>query len=221
MTGIGFDKKKTGDLKSLASSSTDQFKGKLTYLTEMRDTVGLAAIQLGHRPGGPHPGAVPRRPWPRSRRRSRPASCGQVTGNYYVEDMAGGDVDHRHGLVGRRADAAGPDQKPDQDFQWALPTEGGMLWTDNMVIPKGADQQGQAELWIDFYYDPENAATVEACVNYVCPVKGAREVMLADRPGDRRTTRSSSRRRRWPRGSTSSGRRPRTRTRAGPRTSPR
>ena len=53
-----------------------------------------------------------------------------------------------------------------------------MLWTDNMVIPKGAENKGQAELWINFYYEPVNAATVEAWVYYVCPVKGAREAMV-------------------------------------------
>jgi spermidine/putrescine transport system substrate-binding protein len=53
-----------------------------------------------------------------------------------------------------------------------------MLWTDNMCIPKGAPNKGQAERWIDFYYDPTNAATIEAYVNYVCPVAGAKEAML-------------------------------------------
>ena len=48
-----------------------------------------------------------------------------------------------------------------------------MLWTDNMVIPKGTPNKAQAERWIDFYYDPMNAATIEAYVNYVCPVAGA------------------------------------------------
>jgi spermidine/putrescine transport system substrate-binding protein len=72
-----------------------------------------------------------------------------------------------------------PEQSKDQDFQWVLPKEGGMLWTDNMCIPKGAENKGQAELWINFYYEPENAATIEAWVNYVCPVKGAAEAMLA------------------------------------------
>ena len=30
-----------------------------------------------------------------------------------------------------------------------------MLWTDNMVIPKGSPNKPQAERWIDFYYDPD------------------------------------------------------------------
>ena len=71
-----------------------------------------------------------------------------------------------------------PDQKPTQDFQWVLPKEGGMLWTDNMCIPKGAKNKTQAVSFINFYYDPTNAATIEAYVNYVCPVKGAKDEML-------------------------------------------
>ena len=54
-----------------------------------------------------------------------------------------------------------------------------MLWTDNMVIPKGSPNTAQAARWINFYYEPENAATIEAWVNYVCPVAGAKEAMVA------------------------------------------
>jgi spermidine/putrescine transport system substrate-binding protein len=101
-----------------------------------------------------------------------------VTGNSYVEDMAGGGVIVSIAWSGDVLGLLVPDQKPDQDFQWALPKEGGMLWTDNMVIPKGSPNGAQAARWIDFYYEPANAATIEAYVNYVCPVAGAKDEML-------------------------------------------
>ncbi|MGZ3447864.1 MAG: hypothetical protein ACXU88_19425, partial [Myxococcaceae bacterium] len=34
-----------------------------------------------------------------------------------------------------------------------------------------------AEKWIDFYYDPVNAAKLSAWVNYICPVEGAQQEM--------------------------------------------
>jgi spermidine/putrescine transport system substrate-binding protein len=71
-----------------------------------------------------------------------------------------------------------PGQKATQDFQWVLAKEGGMLWTDNMAVPKGSPNKRLAQTWINWYYDPKNAAVIEAYVNYVCPVAGAREVML-------------------------------------------
>ena len=181
MTGIGFDKNKTGDLTSIDVFFTDQFKGKLTYLSEMRDTVGLSAIKLGH-----DPATLTQAQFDEALAAVDAAVKSgivrQVTGNSYVEDMAGGSAILAMAWSGDVLSLLVPDQKPDQDFQWELPTQGGMLWTDNMVIPKGATNKAQAERWIDFYYDPQNAATIEAYVNYVCPVKGAKEVMLQSSP---------------------------------------
>jgi spermidine/putrescine transport system substrate-binding protein len=98
--------------------------------------------------------------------------------------MAAGDVIVAIAWSGDVSGLLVPDQTEAQDFQWALPTEGGMLWTDNMVLPKGAKNKAQAEAWINFYYVPENAATIEAYVGYVCPVKGAEEFLAdeADNP---------------------------------------
>ena len=47
-----------------------------------------------------------------------------------------------------------------------------------MCIPKGAKNKAQADSFINFAFDPINAATIEAYVNYVCPVKGAKEEIV-------------------------------------------
>jgi spermidine/putrescine transport system substrate-binding protein len=73
-------------------------------------------------------------------------------------------------------------QAEKESLVWQLPDEGGMLWTDNMVIPKGAAHKYTAELFIDFVYDPAIAAQIAAWVNYVTPVKGAQDVLAADDP---------------------------------------
>ena len=57
-----------------------------------------------------------------------------------------------------------------------------MLWTDNMLIPKGAQHKYTAELMIDFVYDPAIAAQIAAYVNYVTPVKGAKEELAKTDP---------------------------------------
>lgn len=177
MTGLGFDKKKTGALDSLDILFADTYKGKVTYLTEMRDTVGLSAIRLGS-----DPSSITKEQFDAALAEvDKAVKAGivrQVVGNSYVDVMASGDAILAMAWSGDVLTLLVPDQKPDQDFQWALPKEGGMLWTDNMVIPKGAKNYAQALSFINFYYDPVNAATIEAYVNYVCPVKGAKEEML-------------------------------------------
>jgi spermidine/putrescine transport system substrate-binding protein len=178
MTGLGFDQKKTGALDSLAILFADTYKGKVTYLTEMRDTVGLSAILLGS-----DPGALTQEQFDAALAEvDKAVKAGivrQVVGNSYVDVMASGDAVLAMAWSGDVLGLLVPDQKETQDFQWALPKEGGMLWTDNMCIPKGAKNKTQAVSFINFYYNPENAAVIEAWVNYVCPVKGAKEAMLA------------------------------------------
>jgi spermidine/putrescine transport system substrate-binding protein len=177
MTGIGFDKHVTGDVTSLAALWDPANAGKITFLTEMRDTVGLAARKLGT-----DPSTITEEQFQAALAHVKEAADAGIvrafTGNSYTERMLRGDVTLSMAWSGDVINILQVEQTGDQDFQWALPTEGAMLWTDNMVIPKGAPNKGQAELWINFYYEPANAATVEAWVYYVCPVKGAREAMV-------------------------------------------
>ena len=63
-----------------------------------------------------------------------------------------------------------------------------MIWTDNMLIPKGGDVC-TASTFMNFVYDPKIAAQIEDYVNYICPVKGADRGAREDRPGGRRRTR--------------------------------
>jgi spermidine/putrescine transport system substrate-binding protein len=177
MTGLGFDQKKTGPLDTLDILFADTYKGKVTYLTEMRDTVGLAAIRQGA-----DPGTLTQAQFDAALadvdKAVKDGVVRQVVGNSYVDVMASGDAVLAMAWSGDVLTLLVPDQKPTQDFQWALPKEGGMLWTDNMCIPKGAKNKTQAVSFINFYYNPTNAATIEAYVNYVCPVKGAKDEML-------------------------------------------
>jgi spermidine/putrescine transport system substrate-binding protein len=62
-----------------------------------------------------------------------------------------------------------------------LPKDGGMIWTDNMLIPKGGNVY-TASTYMNFYYQPKIAAEVEDYVNYICPVAGAAAVLKKTDP---------------------------------------
>ena len=68
------------------------------------------------------------------------------------------------------------------------PRRAATIWTDNMLIPKGGDVF-TASTFMNFVYDPKIAAQIAAYVNYISPVKGAKEEIGEDRPGARRRTR--------------------------------
>ena len=56
-----------------------------------------------------------------------------------------------------------------------------MIWTDNMLIPKGGDAY-TASVYMNYVYDPEVAAKIAAYINYVTPVKGAQEELAKTDP---------------------------------------
>ena len=58
-----------------------------------------------------------------------------------------------------------------------------MIWTDNMLIPKGAVNKYTAELMMNYVYDPAIAAQIADYVYYVSPVKGADAEIKALDPG--------------------------------------
>ncbi|GMA85570.1 hypothetical protein GCM10025868_08200 [Angustibacter aerolatus] len=63
------------------------------------------------------------------------------------------------------------------NWEFVIPDSGGMLWSDNMMIPITSRHRRNAERVMDYYYEPEVAAEVAAYVNYVCPVEGAQAEM--------------------------------------------
>ena len=95
----------------------------------------------------------------------------QVQGNSYVDDLKSGKA---LAVIGWSGDIVGLDQKK---FGFALPDKGGMLWSDNLLVPIGSPHKENAEILINYYYDPEIAAKVSAAVQYICPVEGAQEAM--------------------------------------------
>ncbi len=177
MTGLGFDKAKTGDLTSLNEFWNTKWKGKVDYLTEMRDTIGLTMIHLGLDVTKPTTAdcdaAIAE-----IQKAKDAGIVRNFKGNAYADDLRTGQVVLSMAWSGDMVQAL-LDKKT---LAFAVATEGGMLWTDNCMIPKGAKNKYTAEIMIDFCYQPDIAAQIEAYVNYICPVKGAAEALKAKDP---------------------------------------
>jgi spermidine/putrescine transport system substrate-binding protein len=104
-------------------------------------------------------------------------NSGQIlkfTGNEYLRSLENGDV---AACVAWSGDIAQLD--PDLGIKFAIPDEGGMQWFDTMVVPKGAANVPAAAEWMNFVYDPENAARITEFVQYISPVQGVQEILEA------------------------------------------
>jgi spermidine/putrescine transport system substrate-binding protein len=163
--------------KSVDDLFDPDYKGKVTMLTEMRDSVGVVAASLGH---DPEKASVDQF-MEAIDKIGEAAESGQIrgfTGNEYTKDITKGDS---WLLIGWSGDAV--QLKVDNpNIEFVIPETGAHLWTDNMQIPVGAPAAYTAQKMIDFVYRPEVQADIAAYVNYICPVEGVREILAKRDP---------------------------------------
>jgi spermidine/putrescine transport system substrate-binding protein len=173
MTGIGYDPNKVGgELTSIDEMLTNpKLKGKVTLLSELSDAVGLMILA-----DGGDPSKITKATFDKAIARMKKAvDSGQVrqfTGNDYAPLLAKGDVWACMAWSGDMVQL----QSDHPHLKWNLPDTGGMIWTDNMLIPHGGNVY-TASVYMNYYYQPSVAAAVEDYVNYICPVKGADKVL--------------------------------------------
>ncbi len=172
MTGIAWNEKLTGPVTSVTQLLEDpKLKGKITALNGMGDTMGLVIVD-----NGDDPTAITDATWNSALERVQAAvDSGQIrrfTGNDYAQPLAKGDL---AAAVAWSGDIYQLLSSNDQ-LRWALPTKGGMIWTDNMIIPQGGSI-ATASTYMNSVYDPKVAAQIAAYVAYVPPVKGTQEEM--------------------------------------------
>lgn len=170
MTGIAWNEDVTGPVTSIQQLLEDpKLKGKVTLLTEMADTVGI--VMQGN---GDDPTNVTDETWNRALDTIKKAvDSGQVrkfTGNDYSAPLTKGDIAAAIAWSGDSVQLLADNPR----LKWAIPEDGGMIWTDNMLIPTGGSA-ATASTYMNFVYDPKVQAKIAAYVNYVPPVKGTAE----------------------------------------------
>ena len=171
LTGIAYNKSKVKEVKSFADLMTNpDLKGRISLLSEMRDTMGFMLLI-----NGADPTKFTDAEWEQGLESLKKArGDGQIrafTGNDYIQDLAAGNIVACEAWSGDVAAAE------NDDLVFVTPEEGLMIWADNMLVPNLATHQGNAEKWIDYYYEPEIAARLADYVYYICPVKGAEQEM--------------------------------------------
>jgi spermidine/putrescine transport system substrate-binding protein len=177
MTGIAWNEELTKPVRTVDQFLTDPaLKGKVTLLDNMGDTLPLVILANGDDPE--HiTDDVFTRAIDKIKKAVDSGHVRQFTGNDYSGMLAKGDL---HAAFAWSGDVVQL-QADNRHLKYELPTTGGAIWTDNMMIPKGGDVY-TASVYMNYVYDPAVAAKIAAYVNYICPVAGAKEVLAKTDP---------------------------------------
>ncbi|MEU8012972.1 spermidine/putrescine ABC transporter substrate-binding protein [Micromonospora parva] len=173
LAGLAYNGNVTKELRTVDELLTrPDLKGKVTALSEMRDTMGLLLGSNGHDPANFTAAQFD----DALNKLKKAVDSGQIrkfTGNDYAPDLAKGDIAACIGWSGDVIQLSGEDEK----VRFVAPDSGVMLYSDNMMVPNKATHKSNAEALINYYYEPAVAAKLAAYVNYICPVKGAQAEM--------------------------------------------
>jgi spermidine/putrescine transport system substrate-binding protein len=172
MTGLIVRTDLAPGVDEIADLFDPKYKGKVSMLTELRDTVPMTLKSMGV-----DPDSASQDEWLSAVDKvSKAAESGQIrkfTGNDYIKDLPKGDTWIALGWSGDAVQL----QKESPDIKFIMPKEGCMLWSTSMEIPIGAPNPQAAQAFIDFVYDPEVQADIAEWVNYVTPVTGVKEIL--------------------------------------------
>jgi spermidine/putrescine transport system substrate-binding protein len=177
MTGIAWNEDLTGPVESIEQLLEDpKLKGKVSMLQELADSVGLVMLA-----NGDDPTAVTDDSFNAVIERVQAAvDSGQVvrfTGNDFAQPLTRGTFAASVAWSGDIVQLLADNPK----LKWAIPRDGGMIWTDNMLIPTGGSVP-TASTYMNYVYDPVVAAKIAAYINYVTPVQGAKEELAKTDP---------------------------------------
>ena len=145
-----------------------EYSGQITMLNDSRESIGAALKYLGYSLNSTNEAELEEakqllieiKPYLFS-----------YDSDQFEDLIAADEVVYGHGWSGDYFAAAEEDER----IWYIIPAEGGVVWADNLCIPKTSDEQYTAELFINYILQPEIAAQITNFTWFGSPVEAANE----------------------------------------------
>jgi spermidine/putrescine transport system substrate-binding protein len=182
LTGIGWDPAQVKQLRpskptidSFQDLLDPVFKGKVGMFADNQDLPNLTLIGIGVNPETSTPAD-----WKKAADVLQKQKTDGIVRQYYTQNytsaLQNGDIAVTMAWSGdlyqlnAEGDASG--------LQFTVPSEGAVIWTDNMCIPNGAQDPVDAITYMDYVYQPQIEGLIEDYVAYISPVPSAKAFIL-------------------------------------------
>jgi spermidine/putrescine transport system substrate-binding protein len=177
--GLAYNVDEVGEIRTVEDLWRPELKGRVVVLSEMRDTIGLLMMANGVDITTDWGADEFNAALDVLREQVASGQVRNVRGNSYKEDLVNGDALAAIGWSGDITQINYENGYDDgEKWRFVFPESGATIWNDTMIVPIGSPRKTNAEVLMNYYYQPEVAAEVAAWVNYVTPVKGAYEAAL-------------------------------------------
>ena len=152
------------------------YKGRVGMLADLQDLGNFGLLKLGVKPEISTPAD-----WRAAAKvLTAQRDVGLVRGYYqqsYLDALVKGEIWISMAWSG---DIAQHNLSSPAGLQFVIPAEGGSIWTDNMVIPRQAQNPVDAMTLMDWYYHPQIAARLTESITYIPPVPAVQPIISYD-----------------------------------------
>jgi len=174
-SSIAYNPELTGrEITSLNDIFDPEFAGQVTMFADLRDGIGQVLLSEGISPAEVTTADIE----VAVAKVQEAKDAGQIrrfTGNDYGDDLVAGNVAIAQAYSGDVAQL----KLDNPALEFVFAEEGMVAWSDNMVLPITTENSTGAEEWMNYVYDPANAARITAYVQYISPVEGSGEELVA------------------------------------------
>lgn len=177
IVGIGYNPKLTGrEITSFDDLFDPAFKGEVGMFSEMIDTMCMTILSQGKECED----ATLADAQEAQAKLLTAAQAGQFQdfyGNDYYDALSGENIALTMAWSG---DISQMQLNDNPDVKFVVPSTGGLLFVDNMVLPKVVNHPADAYALMDYWYTLDAAVPLTEYIGYYSPVKGVREAILED-----------------------------------------
>jgi spermidine/putrescine transport system substrate-binding protein len=173
-TGIAWNPKFIQEpVTSINALWNPAWKGRIGMISDIQDVGNFGLLKLGINPETSKPAD-----W-QAAAKVLTQQKHLVRGYYgqsYIDELVAG---HTWVSMAWSGDIFQQNLSSGSQLKFVIPDEGGTLWTDNMMIPRYAQNPMDAMLLMDWYYRPQIAAQLTESINYISAVPGAQPLIAA------------------------------------------
>ncbi|MDP4504531.1 polyamine ABC transporter substrate-binding protein [Nonomuraea turcica] len=173
VTGIAYNTEHVkDDITSIQSLFDRKYKGRVGMMADAQEIGNFGMFALGI-----DPEKSTEADWRKAGDKLKEQRDAGIVRKYYdqsyIDAVSKGDV----WLTMAWSGDVFQRQLAGEPVKFVVPEEGGTIWTDNMLIPKGAANPVDALMLMDYLYQPAVAAELDEFIQYVTPVPAVQDLL--------------------------------------------
>lgn len=175
LTGIAYNPKYVDKVTSIQDLWNPKYKGKVGMMLDTQEVANFGLFSLGI-----DPDKSTEADWRKAGEKLKEQRDAGLVRKYYENDYVDALVRGDVWITMAWSGDIFQQVAEGKDLKFVVPEEGGTIWTDNMCIPKTAQNPLDALMLMDYVYQPKIATMLVEYINYITPVPATKDLILAD-----------------------------------------